>query len=198
MIDIILYAFGVMYTPGPVNAISLNSGIQKQKTIFPFCAGVSLALFILFSSVSLIGEQIMNESLLQWTSVFGAIYIIWLAFKIFSSKVSNQPLTENKILTFRDGLMLQLLNPKGITVALPVAAVQFPAAGITGGYIFVWCVALALLAFGAPLVYYIFGRLLGKNISQVRYLNIVNKLMAIFLLFVGLNMGIGLLLEQMS
>jgi threonine/homoserine/homoserine lactone efflux protein len=198
MIDIILYAFGVMYTPGPVNAICLNSGIQKQKSILYFCIGVSLALFILFSTMSFIGEKIINESILQWTSILGAAYIVWLATKVFSSKVSSQALSDNKTLTFRDGLMLQLLNPKGITVALPVATVQFPAAGITGGYIFVWCVALAALAFGAPLAYYIFGRLLGLNIRQTSYLNVVNKLMAVFLLFVGLNMGITPIFEQLS
>jgi len=198
MIEIILYAFGVMYTPGPVNAISLNNGIQKQKIIYSFCAGVSLALFILFSSFSLIGEKIMNESLLKCTSILGASYILWLAFKIFKSKVNTQETSGNNNLTLRDGLMLQLLNPKSLMVALPLATVQFPAAGITGGYIFLWCFALAMLAFGAPMVYYIFGRLIGKNISQVRYLNILNKLMAIFLLFVGLNMGFTPFLEQFA
>ena len=198
MIDIFLYAFGVMYTPGPVNAICLNSGIQKQARILYFCFGVSFALFILFSSVSLVGEGIMNEALLKWTSILGSAYILWLSYRIFATPVETQEMVESKPITFRDGLLLQLLNPKGITVALPVATVQFPAAGITGGHIFVWCFALAVLAFGAPLVYYIFGRLLGNNIRQTSYLNLVNKLMAVFLFFVGLNMGITPLLEQLS
>ncbi|CAI2392070.1 MULTISPECIES: LysE family translocator [Alteromonas] len=190
MIEIILYAIGIMYTPGPVNAICLNSGIQKQKVIISFCAGVALAMFILFSSVSIVGEKLMNEDMLQWTSVIGALYILWLAYKIFTSPVINEPESEPKVLSLRDGLMLQLLNPKGITVALPVATVQFPAAGITGLHIVMWCAGLAVLAFGAPLSYYLLGKLLGRNIRQERYLTIVNKLMAFFLVFVGINMGI--------
>lgn len=51
--------------------------------------------------------------------------------------------------------MLQFLNPKGITVALPIAAVLFPSAGITDGYLVV-----------------------------------INKLIAVLLLFVGLKMGL--------
>ncbi|WP_242014375.1 LysE family translocator [Vibrio fluvialis] len=155
MTDIILYAFGVMYTPGPVNAIGLNNGIQKQQRIFGFFSGVAVAMFILFFSVAMIGERIMNESLLQGASVLGGLYIFWLAIKIFRSQVSQNNTGEDKnsevrVLTFRDGLMMQLLNPKGITVALPVATVQFPAAGIAGGVCLpgVWgsqCLPLARL-----------------------------------------------------
>lgn len=196
MTDIILYAFGVMYTPGPVNAIGLNNGIQKQQRIFGFFSGVAVAMFILFFSVAMIGERIMNESLLQGASVLGGLYIFWLAIKIFRSQVSKDNTGEDKnsevrALTFRDGLMMQLLNPKGITVALPVATVQFPAAGIAGVSLFAWCVGLAVFAFGAPWSYFIFGRLLGNNIRQASYLTLINKLMALFLMFVAVSMGLS-------
>jgi threonine/homoserine/homoserine lactone efflux protein len=190
MTDIILYAFGVMYTPGPVNAIGLNNGIQKQTRIMGFFSGVAVAMFILFFSVAFIGEKVMNDSLLKGTSVVGSLYILWLAYKIFRSRIGARTNAQPRMLTFRDGLLMQLLNPKGITVALPVATVQFPAAGITGVVLFAWCVGLAIFAFGAPLSYFVFGRLLGRNINQVRYLTIINKLMALFLLFVALSMGI--------
>ncbi|KJY73055.1 transporter [Vibrio coralliilyticus] len=190
MLDIILYALGVMYTPGPVNAICLNSGIQKQNTILGFCLGVSIAMFALFSSVSLLGEKLMNDALLQWTAILGATYVFWLAYKIFNSKVDKMAKEPVKGMTLCDGVMLQLLNPKGITVAIPIATVQFPTEGITGGYIFVWCAILALLAFGAPLIYFIIGRLIGKNINETGCLKIINRLMAVLLLFVGLKMGL--------
>ncbi|NOI27264.1 LysE family translocator [Vibrio coralliilyticus] len=191
MLDIIIYALGVMYTPGPVNAICLNSGIQKQSSIFGFSLGVSIAMFALFSAVSLIGETLMNDAFLQWTAILGALYILWLAYKIFVSQVGKVELKPSQNMNLRDGLMLQLLNPKGITVALPIATVQFPSAGITGGYIFVWCTILALLAFGAPTVYYIAGRLIGKKINETDYLVVMNKLMAVLLMFVGLKMGVS-------
>lgn len=190
MTDIIIYAFGVMYTPGPVNAIGLNYGIQKQTRIMGFFSGVAVAMFILFFSVALIGEKMMNTSLLKGTSVVGSLYILWLAYKIYCSEVGAKKNTQPRILTFRDGLLMQLLNPKGITVALPVAMVQFPAAEITGVALFTWCVGLAVFAFGAPWSYFVFGRLLGRNINQSRYLTLINKLMALFLLFVAVSMGI--------
>lgn len=191
MTDIILYAFGVMYTPGPVNAIGLNNGIQKQTRVFGFFAGVAVAMFILFFSVAYVGEQIMNPSLLTVTSVLGSLYIFWLAIKIFRSNPAQSTEAPPRLLTFRDGVMMQLLNPKGITVALPVATVQFPAAGISGFVLFIWCVGLAIFAFGAPWFYFVFGRLLGKNIYQARYLAAINKLMALFLFFVAISIGLS-------
>ncbi|WP_414830855.1 hypothetical protein [Alteromonas sp. H39] len=86
---------------------------------------------------------------------------------------------------------MQLLNPKEITVALPVATVHFPAAGITGFVLFAWCVGLAIFAFGAPWFYFVFGRLLGKNINHTRYLSAINKLMALFLFVVALSLGLN-------
>ena len=195
MTDIILYAFGVMYTPGPVNAIGLNNGIQKQPHIFGFFSGVAVAMFILFFSVAFIGEKIMNPSYLKVASVLGSLYILWLAYKIFRSQVSEYPRAEPRRLNFRDGLLMQLLNPKGITVALPVATVQFPSLGITGGLLFAWCVGLAVFAFGAPWSYFMLGRFLQRNINQARYLVFINKLMALFLFFVAISMGLSPLLN---
>ena len=194
MTDIILYAFGVMYTPGPVNAIGLNNGIQKQSSLFGFFAGVAVAMFVLFFSVALIGEQVMNDSLLKSASAIGSLYILWLAYKIFHSKAGEQTAVQARRLTFRDGLLIQLLNPKGITVALPVATVQFPAAGISGILLLLWCLGLAVFAFGAPWSYFVFGRLLGNHIHQARYLNAINKVMALFLVFVAASMCLASLL----
>lgn len=190
MTDIIFYAFGVMYTPGPVNAIGLNNGIQQQRRMGGFFAGVAVAMFILLLAVAVIGERLMNESMLNVAAVLGSLYIAWMAVKIFRARPGQNAERDERVLTFRDGLMMQLLNPKAITVALPVATVQFPMAGITGMSMVIWCLGLGVFAFGAPWSYFIFGRFLGSNIHQGRYLATINKLMALFLIFVAVSMGI--------
>ncbi|MGL6313148.1 LysE family translocator [Vibrio sp. WXL103] len=198
MLDIILYALGVMYTPGPVNAICLNSGIQKQHTIVGFCCGVSVAMFLLFGAVSWLGETLISDTLLRWTAILGSAYVIWLAYQIFQSSVNSMTHEPSQNMTFGDGAMLQLLNPKGITVVLPIATVQFPNAGITGVSIFVWCALLAAFAFGAPLAYYILGRLIGQRINDTGYLNITNKILATLLLVVGIRMGLPASIDLFS
>ena len=50
-------------------------------------------------------------------------------------------------------------------------------------------VGLAFLGLGAPSLYCGVGRLLGRRIYQASYLKWINQLMAVFLLFVVVNMG---------
>jgi threonine/homoserine/homoserine lactone efflux protein len=189
MLEIILYAVGVMYTPGPVNFIGLNSGIQKQSGMLGFFVGVSTGMTILFLAVSFVGAQLISDTLLQWSAALGTACIVWLSYKIFRSDVSGQWDEKVRPLAFADGVLMQILNPKGFSVALPLATVQFPAAGITGGSLVAWSVGLAFLGLGAPSLYYGCGRLLGRRIYQASYLKWINRLMAVFLLFVAVNMG---------
>ncbi|WP_462163038.1 LysE family translocator [Pseudoalteromonas xiamenensis] len=189
MIDIIFYAFGVMYTPGPVNAIGLNNGIQNQPSIIRFFVGVGAAMFILFFGFAIVGESLMNEGIIKLASVLGAIYVLWLSYKVFNANIALKQECENRVLTFRDGLLMQLLNPKAMVVVLPVATIQFPAAGISGIEIILWCIGLAIFAFGAPFSYFLFGRLLGNSLKSEVALNIINKLMAFFLFIVAISMA---------
>ncbi|MCA2018830.1 LysE family transporter [Vibrio tritonius] len=191
MTDIILYAFGVMYTPGPVNAIGLNNGIQQQKTLFGFFAGVAVAMFILLTVIGVIGENIIDNRWLLFTSILGSLYIAYLAIKIWRSAVGHAQQQLAKPLTFRDGLLMQLLNPKSFTVALPLATVQFPSLGITGVALLAWCLGLAIFAFGAPWIYFVVGRRLGQRVQQLNMLNLINKVMALFLFFVAIKMSIS-------
>ena len=192
MLEILLYAVGVMYTPGPVNFISLNSGIQrKTKSYLGFFSGVAAAMFILFSSLGKLGEVMINDTILSYISAAGCAYIIYLAYKIFRSNPNISNIEQQSgHLTFRDGLMIQLLNPKGMLAAMPVSAVQFPAAGIVGWKVIYYSLGLTVLAFGAPLAYSLAGSLLGKKIENPAYFKLFNTVMASLLLFVALSIGV--------
>ena len=49
MLAIIAYAVGIMYSPGPVNLMGLNTGVNGQaKRRWGFCLGVGTAMLLLF------------------------------------------------------------------------------------------------------------------------------------------------------
>lgn len=49
MLEIVAYALGVMYTPGPVNLLGLNAGLNGQaRTSLGFFVGVGAAMLTLF------------------------------------------------------------------------------------------------------------------------------------------------------
>lgn len=89
----------------------------------------------------------------------------------------------------RQGLILQLLNPKGVVATLPIATIQFPGAGIHGTGILVWSVVLAVLAIGAPGSYALVGHLLGRRIENPRFFRWFNRVMAALLFYVAASIG---------
>lgn len=191
MLGILFFAIGVMYTPGPVNILSLNSGTQKQfGSHIPFCCGVGTALCFWFLLIGYTGSLIVNETLLPVIAVAGICFILYLAYKIMSAEVEGPSADENvAVLTYRDGLLMQLLNPKSMLVVFPVTAVQFPAAGIEGIGIAVWSFFLGALGFGAPFMYAACGAIVSRKFCGNNYLKIMNIVMGIMLIAVAVDMA---------
>ncbi len=191
MLGILLFAIGVMYTPGPVNILSLNSGAQKRfRAHIPFCFGVASALWIWFMLIGYTGSMIVNDTLLPVIAVAGVCFILYLTYKILSSKVEdvgkNATVT---VLTYKDGLLMQLLNPKSMLVVLPVTTVQFPAAGIDGVWIAIWSFCLGALGFGAPFAYAACGAYVSRYFRGNTYLKVMNIIMGLMLLAVAADMA---------
>jgi len=187
MLGIIIFSLGIMYTPGPVNLLSFNNGMQNRLAAqIPFSMGVSCSLCAWFLLVGYAGSGLIRGAMLPYLGVLGCGFILYLAWKVLTSGVDldgqDRPAMS---LTFKDGLLMQLLNPKTFMVVLPVATVQFPAAGITGARVALWSVLLALLAFGAPTAYALAGRMAGRRVTRPVYFRVFNLLMGLLLVYVA-------------
>jgi len=191
MLTIIAYAFSIMYSPGPVNLLGLHCGINKKiKTHIVFFIGVGLAMLILFLGLGFLGNTFINTESLPYTSLLGCIYIIYVALKVLKTSVAvNQSPKQEQNLSIWDGLLMQLLNPKGLIATLPIATIQFPAEGIQGGAIILWSIGLSILAFGAPFSYSLIGGLLGKKLNNPLYFKIFNILMSLLLFSVAISIA---------
>ena len=191
MLEILLFSLGVMYTPGPVNILSFNNGLQKKlRAHVPFALGVASGLCIWFILVGYAGASVVDEAMLPLVGGLGVCFILYLAYKVMVADVEmTRSNGEGVSLRYRDGLLMQLLNPKALMVAVPVATVQFPSVGIAGVWIAVWSVGLSALAFGAPTSYAALGGILGKRVNGVRYFRWINTAMAVLLLAVALDMA---------
>jgi len=65
MVEIFAYAFGIMYTPGPVNLLSLNAGLNDEvSSALRFCVGVGLAMLLLFLLFGYTGAWLAVPTLL--------------------------------------------------------------------------------------------------------------------------------------
>lgn len=187
MIEIFAYAIGVMYTPGPVNLLGLNSGLNGHfRASTGFFIGVGFAMLIFFLTFGWAGSAFVRGNTFIIVSVLGCLYIVYLAVRIFRASVNVSDVKNTvRPLRLREGLTMQLLNPKAIVATLPIATIQFPGAGIHGLGLIVWSVGLAILAIGAPGSYSLMGHLLGKRIKNPNFFRWFNRAMSALLIYVA-------------
>lgn len=191
MLEILAYAIGVMYTPGPINLLGLHSGLNgKTREHMGFFAGVGCAMLILFVFLGFLGLKFINPSLLPYISLIGCSYIVYIAWKVLHTNVNVSEKTASvSVLSFTNGLIMQLLNPKALVATMPISTIQFPAVGISGSSIVIWSIGLAILAFGAPSSYSLAGMAMGKRIENPIYFKTFNVLMFALLIFVATSIG---------
>ncbi|MGK4474515.1 LysE family translocator [Aeromonas molluscorum] len=185
MIEILAYAIGIMYTPGPVNLMGLNAGLGgRARASLGFFMGVGMAMCLLLLLFGWLGARLVRAETLIYVSLVGCLYIAYLAIKIARDKgeVSGQAASARP-LGIRNGFVIQLLNPKAMIATLPIASIQFPAAQIHGWSLLSWSLLLGLLAAGAPGSYSLLGDLVGRRIQDPRWFRYFNLIMAALLLY---------------
>jgi threonine/homoserine/homoserine lactone efflux protein len=191
MLGIFLFCIGVMYTPGPVNILSLSCGMQRGPLAhIPFCLGVGAALAFWFTVVGYAGAAVVGGGTLPIIAALGTCFVLYLGWKVVTSDV-NLSQTEESVaaVDFKDGLFMQLLNPKAFMVVLPVTTIQFPAAGIDGAAVAGWSLALGVLSVGAPFSYAAIGALVAKRMEKERYFKWLNYAMGAMLFLVAGDMA---------
>jgi threonine/homoserine/homoserine lactone efflux protein len=139
-----LFAAVSSITPGPNNAMLLASGANFGfRASLPHAAGVWVGFLGLIALCGLgLGEVFravpVLHVVLKWG---GAAYLLYLAFKIATSKGLGAGKTADRPMTFVQAVAFQAINPKGWAMALGTVATYLPA-----GY------GLADLALGVALV----------------------------------------------
>lgn len=181
--EIVFYAFSVIYSPGPVNALGLNAGLRGQaRRALGFYAGVGCAMLVLFLALGYAGAVVVSGALLPWLALLGGGYCLYLGYRIARAAPPTAAGEDAATrLTFASGLLIQGLNPKAWLAVLPIATVMFPAAQVTGGKIALWSLPLALSAGGAPASYALLGALLGRYLVRGRGFRAVNRLLGLSL-----------------
>jgi threonine/homoserine/homoserine lactone efflux protein len=184
----LLYGFGIMYTPGPVNIMGLTLGLNKKfKNSIGFFIGVGLAMFTLFFVYGYTGEKIIKKDYLFFISIVGCFYIFCLAIKILKEDVHIDEKLKKKSLSLKDGFIMQIVNPKASLAALPIATINFPTNNINGIEILIMSILFGLLVIGAPSIYCLFGQFFSDLIKRNKILLIFNKIMGVILLYVAFS-----------
>ncbi|MEP3349022.1 MAG: LysE family transporter [Marinomonas sp.] len=187
MLEIIIYAFGIMYSPGPANTLALLAGVNGQGwRAFLYCVGVGFAMLIWFLVIGYLGSEIIPEGYQSIISIIGGLYIAYLAVKIMYSSFQQQSSDDKATeLSFKMGLILQLCNPKSMVAIVPIVTIQLPRISVEGEQIALWSLVIGIMACGAPSTYLLCGSCLKKVATNPNVMAWLNRIMAMLLLFVA-------------
>lgn len=110
------FSLAMSISPGPVNMMIISSGINHgfSKT-FSFISGATIGFTLLLILIALGFANVMElyPLVFSFLEVIGALFIIYIGYKIASSKGQlNIEKSEQKTLKFYEGFLLQWLNPK--------------------------------------------------------------------------------------
>lgn len=184
MFKILIYSISILFTPGPVNVVAFNLGLSgKTLKSKGYLLGVSSGMFILLTIYGYASVSAIPISFLKYISLIGSMYIAYLGVKtILSSSIITETNITNP-LTFKNGILTQLLNPKATLATLPIATISFPENHITGILILVGALLFGILDFVAASTYVLLGHFsytLIKNKKLLMYMNIILGLILIY------------------
>ncbi|MBE6948810.1 MAG: lysine transporter LysE [Ruminococcaceae bacterium] len=189
-LDFLSYAIITAVTPGPNNIMSMsNAGSVGLRKSFPFnlgiWAGFSMVMLIctfFCNTLSEVVPKIKTPML-----VFGALYMLWLAWKTFrSSSVIEEDHSHSGFLS---GLALQFINPK-----IYIYCIVSMEAYILPFYQGEWCVLilfallLAFMGFICNICWALFGSVFKLLFSK--YAWITNTVMALLLVYCAVSLFI--------
>lgn len=101
-------------TPGPVNMIILSSGISygARRTI-PYVSGATVGFTLLLLFIGFGFSQFIKAYpfFLTYLAIMGSLYIIFMGYKIASSKQELE-ISKKDAPKFYEGFLLQWINPK--------------------------------------------------------------------------------------
>jgi len=109
-----LYALSLSISPGPVNMIALNNGVNHGlRKALPFVSGATLgfALLLLLTGLGLGSLAKQFPQALQLLGYAGAAFICYIGYQISRSDAALEH-SQDSSSSFLHGALLQWLNPK--------------------------------------------------------------------------------------
>ncbi|KAB2492867.1 LysE family transporter [Priestia endophytica] len=170
-------------TPGPSNLLMMNEARRFGfKRSLPFNIGI-LSGFIILGIVT----SLLTTSLYKWIpmiepyfKVVGAVYLLYLAWKIAFSKGGKEKDLDNQS-SFFSGLFFQILNVKSILYFLTaLSTFVLPYSGSNITIFFFMCLTI-VIGCVALLLWAVFGSAFKKIFSK--YNKTINIVMCLLLVY---------------
>ncbi|MGS4992549.1 LysE family transporter [Bacillus cereus] len=187
----LLFVFISSFTPGPNNFLAMTYANQHGlKRSINFCFGVAFGFFILTSLCSFFNIVLINiipiiEIPLK---ILGVAYMLYLAFKIITSKGRADHNEKNNKNLFTVGIFIQFVNPKGILFGLTVVSTFILPYYNSYSSFLLLSLFLGIVGLLSTFSWSLFGSIFQK--SLVKHNQLFNIIMAVLLVFSAVSIVI--------
>ena len=184
ILSMALFWIVAAYTPGPNNVIAsysgFNFGIKKTLPhIFGVAFGFTFLIFLL--TIGLVNVFKIFPIIQVSLKYLGSIFLVYLAYKIYFSKINSEKKNENPV-KFIETFLFQFLNPKGVLIGIIIVSTYVEHGEnylkyATQVILFAFLVSLSSITFWTFVGKYL--RKFATNDKFIKYFNCVMSLLLI-------------------
>ena len=184
ILSMALFWIVAAYTPGPNNVIAsysgFNFGIKKTLPhIFGVAFGFTFLIFLL--TIGLVNVFKIFPIIQVSLKYLGSIFLIYLAYKIYFSKIDSEKKNENPV-KFIETFLFQFLNPKGVLIGIIIVSTYVEHGEnylkyATQVIVFAFLVSLSSITFWTFV-----GKYLRKFATNEKFIKYFNYVMSLLLL----------------
>ena len=184
ILSMALFWIVAAYTPGPNNVIAsysgFNFGIKKTLPhIFGVTFGFTFLIFLL--TIGLVNVFKIFPLIQVSLKYLGSIFLIYLAYKIYFSKIDDENKNDNPV-KFIETFLFQFLNPKGVLIGIIIVSTYVE----HGENYLIYATQVVLFAFLVSLSSITFwtfvGKYLRKFATNEKFIKYFNCVMSVLLL----------------
>ncbi|WP_391209667.1 LysE family transporter [Psychrobacillus sp. L4] len=188
LLSFLLFVFVTSFTPGPNNIMAMlfANKFGLKKTI-RFCLGVGAGFFVIMLLSIYFNLMLGNfiPKIEFFMTILGAIYMLYLATKIITSKTNDQDNKVDKNNSFLTGMLLQFINPKGILYGITATSTFILPYHTSNFILLFFSLFLAFVGFMSTFCWSMFGSIFQTFLSTYR--NQFNIIMALLLVYTAFS-----------
>ncbi|MBK5461940.1 LysE family transporter [Peribacillus butanolivorans] len=188
LLSFLLYVFVTSFTPGPNNIMAmLFANKYGFKKTLGFCLGVGAGFFVIMILSSYFNLLLKNfiPKIEFFMTFLAAIYMLYLAIKIISSKNNDKDDDGDKNNRFFSAMLLQFVNPKGILYGITAVSTFIIPYHTSNFSLLFFSFFLAFVGFLSTMSWSVFGSLFQRFLKKYR--SQFNLIMALLLVYSAIS-----------
>jgi threonine/homoserine/homoserine lactone efflux protein len=186
LLPVLGYALVSIFTPGPNNIASSSLGMRLgYRGALRFVTGVATGFFFILLTSGLVTELLVSAygRVAIVLKIAGVVYLLWIAWTVIRPEDHAHASPTATGTRFRDGLLLQFVNPKVILFGLTMYATLL--APLTQNWLAVVMSAavLAVLSFCSTSLWALLGAGIQRFIANSKVKFIYSLVLVALLLY---------------